>query len=269
MNFFEKILYFLQGDMERPNPYGWFHWGWIILTILLIVILSISKKKDSEKHLKIVLAGYGIVALILEILKQLIWSFNYDSVTSLVTWDYRWYAAPFQLCTTPIYVSIICLFLKNGKLRNSLLSFLAYYTILGSIMTILIPDTCFTEDVLVNIHTMYLHCGSLVVSGYLILTKKVKLEYKNIMAGLYVFLGFVFIANMLNIIFYNTGIIGDETFNMFFISPYFISTLPVYNMIQEKVPYIIYLLFYIFSIFIGSNIVFLVSLLVSKFFRKR
>lgn len=264
MNFFEKMLYNLQGKMETPIPYGWFHLVCILITIFCIIILFFLKNKHSDKQLKLVLGIYGIIAFILELLKQLIWSFYYDPATSLITWDYTWYAAPFQLCTTPIYVSIICLFLKKNKFRDGLLSYLAFYTILGSIMTIIIPDSCFTSDVLINIHTMYLHCGSLVVSIYLLISKEIEITYKNLLYGFIVFLVFVFIANTLNISFYHFKIIGDETFNMFYISPYFISSLPIYNTIQESIPYFFYLMIYIISIYLGGNIIYIFCYIIEE-----
>lgn len=269
MNWFEKVLYFLQGEMDTPVPWGWFHWMWIFLVIISLVFLYLNRKKYNEKQLKIVLGTYGIIALILELTKQIMWAFNYDPVTNLVTWEYEWYAAPFQLCTTPIYVSILCLFLKKSKFRNALLSYIAYFTILGSLMTILLPDSCFTSDILVNIHTMFLHCGSFVVSIYLLFTKEVEVKYKNVINGLFVFLAFVFIANSLNIIVYNSGILNGDTFNMFYISPYFVSHLPVYESVQESIPYIFYLMFYIISIFLGADIIYLISLGVKSIIYKR
>ncbi len=248
MNWFESLLYKLQATTETPKPYGTFHLACLGITLISILILYLIRKKHNDMQLKIILGSYGVVALILEVLKQLIWTFEYDTATSLVRWDYSWYAAPFQLCTTPIYVSLICFFLKKNKVRDALLSYLAFYTILGSIMTMVIPESCFTEDILVNIHTMFLHCGSFAVSVYILLSKEIKIEFKNLLRGLFIFLLFASIANILNISFYKSGIIGDETFNMFYISPYFISDLPIYDTIQEKVPYIIYLIIYTLSI---------------------
>jgi len=260
MNWLYEIIYFLQSEMNTPKPFGWFHILWITLVIIAIIYLYKIKDKHNDKNLKLVLGFYGIIALILEILKQLIWAFNYDPITNLITWDYTWYAAPFQFCTTPIYVSIICLFLKKNKIRDSLLSYLAYFTILGSIMTIILPDSCFTSDILVNIHTMFLHCGSLVVSVYLLITKEVKINYMEFLKGYIVFIIFTLIALFLNIIIYNSGILGDETFNMFYISPYFISILPIYSNIQKSIPYIFFLLIYIISIFLGGDIIYIISL---------
>ncbi len=256
MNFFEKILYFLQGEMERPKSYGWFHLLWVFLTIISIIYLYKVRDTYNEKQLKKVLAIYGIIAFILELTKQLIWAFNYNSVTNIVTWDYEWYAAPFQLCTTPIYIALISLFLKKGKLRDNLLSYVAYITIWGSLATIIMPDSCFVKTIEVNIHTMFLHCGSFVLSIYLMFNE-VKPTKKSLLGAIKTFLVFVFIALSLNFIVYHLGILDGETFNMFYISPYFISSLPIYNKLQEILPYFIYLIFYIFSISIGGFIIYM------------
>lgn len=269
MNLFEKILYFLQGEMTEPNPFGWFHLTWIFITIISIFILYKNKKNYSEKQLKYILGIYGIIALILEILKQLIWSFNYDPINNIITWKYEWYAAPFQLCTTPIYVSLICLFLKDNKIRKSLLSYLAFVTILGSALTIIIPDSCFVSDTLVNIHTMWLHCGSFVVSIYLIMNNVVEIKENNLKNSYLVFLIFVFIAEILNISIYNSGILNGDTFNMFYISPYFISTLPIFSTIQENVPFITFLLIYLFAIYLGSLIVYYLVYCIKKLLKDK
>ena len=268
MNLFERFLYLLQGEMETPNSLGCFHILWILIVIIFLIFLFILRKKHGEKQLKIVLGIYGIVAFILELLKQLIWSFNYDSITNIVTWDYQWYSAPFQLCTTPIFISIICLFLKNNKLRKSLLSYMSFVTILGSIMTIILPDSCFTSDILINIHTMWLHYGSLVVSIYLLMSREVEINKKNFISSFIVFLIFVALAEILNITIYNLEILNGETFNMFYISPYFITHLPVFKTIQENVPFILYLLIYIEAIFIGSLVVYFISYIINKKVKK-
>jgi len=126
-------------------------------------------------------------------------------------------------------------------------------------MTIIIPDSCFTSDILVNIHTMWLHCGSFVVSIYLFMSEAVKVNEKNFIDAFKVFLVFVLIAEILNIGIYNCGILKGETFNMFYISPYFISSLPIFDVIQQNVPFILYLLIYIVAIYIGSLMVYLIA----------
>jgi len=269
MNFFEKILCFLQAEMKEPKAFGWFHILWLILVVISIFILYKRKQSHSEKQLKLVLGIYGIITLILELSKQLIWTFNYNNITNIVIWDYQWYAFPFQLCTTPMFVSLICLFLRKNKVRDYLLSYMAYVTILGSIVTMIMPDSCFVSDILVNIHTMWLHLGSFVVSVYLLMIGEVKINTKAVKQAIIVFLIFVSIAQCMNIVIYNSGILNGETFNMFFISPYFISTLPVFDTIQQNVPYIVFLLLYVLVLIIGSFIVYFVAMLISNLYKKQ
>ena len=264
MSFFENILYTLQYEVTRPTSYGMFHICWLVASLVLIIFLSIRKEKNHEKSLKMILAIYGIGSLLLETLKQLIWSFNYDAVTNIVTRDYQWYAFPFQLCTMPMFISIICLFLKKGKLRDNLLSFMAYVTLLGSLATALYPESCFVRTLLVDIHTMYLHFGSLVISIYLLTKKEVDIKFKSLINGYIIFLVFAGIAELMNVVVYHLGILNGETFNMFFISPYFISTLPVYDIVQSNSPFIIYILFYLITIFIGALSVFCIAKIISK-----
>ena len=51
---------------------------------------------------------------------------------------------------------------------------------------------------------------------------------------------------------------------MFYISPYFITHLPVFKTIQENVPFLIYLLTYILIISIGAILVYYIALFISK-----
>lgn len=268
MNFIEKIIVFLQIEMVRPESFGWFHLLCLGLTIFSLILLFCLCKKYGEKQLKKVLLIYGLIALTLEVLKQISWSFNYDPVTNISYWNYQWYSSPFQLCTMPIYFSIIASFLKKGKLRDSILSFIAFFTILGSISTMIIPDSCFAEDILINIHTMFLHCGSFVISIFILMNKEIALNMKNFLRAFLVFISCVTFANILNISFYNLNIIGNETFNMFYISPYFISSLPVFDIIQQNVAYGFYLLIYIVVLGVGAMIVFLVAKLIENLKRK-
>lgn len=259
MGFFVKVLLFLQTEMTRPEPYGWYHWLWIALTVCAIVSLLLLRKHWGEKQLKWVLGVYGVVALVTELLKQISWSFTWDTAAQVGIWDYQWYAAPFQLCSTPIYVSVLCLFLKEGKLRQSLLSYLSFIAIIGGLMTILIPDSCFCGDVLVNIHTMWLHCGSFVLAVYLLMSGAVKLEKSSYTRGVTVFLIMAGIALALNLGVYHSGVLGGEEFNMFYISPYFISVLPVFDAIQQAVPYPVFLGLYLIALTLGGLVVFLAA----------
>lgn len=262
------MLEFLETEMETPVPFGTFHIAWIIGMVVVISFLFIRRHKHSEKQLKLVLGIYGVIAFILELLKQIVWSLDYDAALNEFIWDFQWYAAPFQLCTMPIYITLICLFLKKCKFRDCLLAFMAYVTILGSITTAIIPDDVFVSDILIDIHTMWLHLGSLVVSIYLLMSKEVTVTKTDFKRAIMTFLIFIIIANALNIIVYNSGILAGETFNMFYISPYFVSSLPVFDKIYTMVPYPLFLAIYFLALTMGAGIIYLVSKLCLTFGRR-
>lgn len=251
--YFIPHLDFINHQMEKPIAYGWFHIVFLIAAFVVLFILY-NNKNHNEKELKWVLGIYGVSAFVLEFLKQLLWSYNFK--TNI--WSYGWYYAPFQFCTMPMYICLVCLFLKNTKLRKALLSFVAFYAMLSGILIMIMPEFCFCTDTLVNIHTIYLHCGSFVVAMYLLM-HEIKPTKENLISAFYVFITCVIISLILDIVFYKTGIIGDAVFNMFFVSPYFPSTLPIFDKIYVSVPYVLFLIIYIVLVVFGSWLVYYIA----------
>ena len=55
------------------------------------------------------------------------------------------------------------------------------------------------------------------------MSENVKVEKQDMIDGFKVFLVFALLAEILNITVYNMDILNGEEFNMFYISPYFVS----------------------------------------------
>ena len=250
----QTIISFLHSTMTVPQPFGVFHIIALILTFVGVTVCWCIRKKHSEKQLKLVLALYAIPTLILEILKQISWSATISDTG--IIWDYQWYAFPFQLCTTPLIVCLISLFLKKNIVRDALLSYVSFIKILGSLAVMILPSDCFVPDILVNVHTTYLHFGSFIVSCYLLFSGEIKIKIDAFIKAVCIFISFAMMANVLNVIIYNSGVLMGETFNMFYISPYFISSLPVFNQIQQEVPYVVFLMLYLIILSCGSLIIY-------------
>ena len=77
------------------------------------------------------------------------------------------------------------------------------------------------------------------------------------------------LANLMNIAIYHTPFLNGETFNMFYISPYFKPELPVFDAIYENAPYLVFLFSYILAIILGSYIVQALSEWLKKIHPKR
>ena len=120
MSFFEKLLEIFYARMQRPEPWGWFHllfWG---LSIGGAVLLCVLHKKDKPERVRKVVLTVAITVILLEIYKQITFSFSNGT-----TFDYQWYAFPFQFCSTPMYVGLLAGLIKKGKVHDALCAYLA------------------------------------------------------------------------------------------------------------------------------------------------
>lgn len=254
MNIFEKILIFLDSNMVEPTNYGWFH---ILCLLLLVLVIYLTKKIKNDRKLIFIIS---ILCIGLEIYKQINFSFNYDTVNTW--WRYKWYAFPFQFCSTPMYIGLIASVIKSDKIRNYLYSFLATYGLIAGIAVMLYPNQVFTSTIGINIQTMICH-GSMVLMGlYLLINKKVEFNYKTVLKALLVFSIQVLIALSADILTYYINL--DGGLELFYLSPYHKSILPVFSLIYEKVPYIVFLFIYIVGFSIGNIMIIFFSYLINK-----
>ena len=265
MNFFEKILYFLDATMETPTNFGWFHLMFIAIVILTTVFLCIKFKDcDDKAFRRIALIGW-ILILALEIYKQLNFSFNYDGTS--VIWDYQWYAFPYQFCSTPIFVLPFIAFFKENKFRDMLVAYMATFSLFAGLAVFAYPNDVFIDTIGINIQTM-IHHGLQVVFGiYFAVYARKKQNLQYFLKSIPVFSALALFAMILNIsvyhIFVAQGI--DETFNMFYISPYFSCTLPVLSIVYEKVHYSIFIILYVLGFTFVAYLVYNIEKLIIKF----
>ncbi len=255
------LLRLLDTRMPWPQPFGPFHLAWLFLSLLMVYLL---RKKTGEKAAEKVLAVYGWTALILEALKQISWSFSINELGALV-FNYQWYAAPFQLCTTPAYVAVLYPVFKSARVRAALRAYLAYFTLLASISVALLPYTVYTDEVLINVHTSFLHMGALFVSLWLLVTGRVSFK-RDFWGGYLVFLGFAAVAYLLNIAVYHLVDLQafGASFDMFYISPYFVSAVPVFSALDSLLPAPVFLLVYLFAFLIGGLLIAFIEAAVLK-----
>ncbi len=246
MNFFEKILFFLQGEMECPTPYSLFHICCLLLVAAATVFLILRCRGVSDRAVRRICLVVWIVVVALEIYKQLVFSMSVTDGTA--TWDYQWYAFPFQFCSTPLYALPFVIWLKDGRLRDAFIAFFATFSVFGGLAVMFYPGDVFIGMIGINIQTM-IHHGSQVVMGiFLFAYYRDRLPFRRLAGSVAVFAGFAATAILLNeIVFaYFTRIaMIDETFNMFFISPHYPCTLPVLSGIYDKIPYLAFLLLYL------------------------
>lgn len=262
MSFFETVLRLFDSKMERPEMYGWFHLLSLAITAAVIVYLYFRHKNDSPKRIRSVLLWVSATTVILEIYKQINYSFGYGA--DGITFDYQWYAFPFQFCSMPMYVGLLAGLTKNGRLHRALVSFLSTYAIFAGICVMLYPDTIYTQTIGINLQTTFCHCTMIILGIYLYFTGYVKAEHKTIARAIPVFAIAVSIAAILNEIAHFSGLLKSETFNMFFISRHCAPSLPVYSLVQATVPFPFCLVIYVGAFSLAAYIILLTAILIKK-----
>ncbi len=248
MEFLQNVLRVMDWQMKTPRVFGWFHIACFVLTILFTVLLCLRHKGASDEKIRRTVLVTSVLVAVLEIYKQINYSFSY---TDGISFDYQWYSFPWQFCSTPMYVGLLAGFLRKGKLRDALYSYLASFSVFAGLCVMTYPGDVFVGTVGINIQTMICHGSMIVLGVYLIYTGSVKLEHKSVLKAAMVFACTVGIAMVANEIAYLSGLLETETFNMFFISPHCPPSLPVYSTVQRLIPYPFSLVIYI-AVFCGA-----------------
>ena len=265
MDVFQKILAFLDTSMETPLPYGWFHVLFFVLSFAALIPLCRYPKKPTDTHVQNVVLVTAIIVILLEVYKQINYSFSYEKG---ISFDYQWYAFPFQFCSTPMYVGLLAGIFRKGKFHESLCAYLATYSLFAGLSVMVYPVSVFISTVGINIQTMICHGSMITVGIYLLITGYVPLKHKTVLKALPVFACGVVLAWLMNEVAYRVGLLETETFNMFFISPYCEPSLPVYSLVQAVVPFPVSLILYVAGFTAAAYLVLLIAMGVATVTRK-
>ena len=243
--------------MAVPAPYGPFHVFFIIASIFCGFLIARHCANKGETFIRRFLLAESLLITVLEIYKQINFSFHVDG--SQILFDYQWYAFPFQFCSTPMYIGLLAAVVKRKTLHMRLCSYLGTYALFAGICVMAYPSTVFIDTMGINIQTMVCH-GSMITVGIVLLrTGYITATMKTVIRALPVFLILVLTAVGLNEIAYQTGLLESEAFNMFFISPYCAPELPVYSQIQGIVPFPFSVLIYVAGFTAAAGIIMLLG----------
>lgn len=251
-----KLYDFVTKTAEEPTNFGIYHIVCVLSVALLTVIASKLFANSSDRVIRRISGILWVIVLLLEIYKQTIYGLSLED--GKFVWDYAWYAFPFQFCSSPLYILPIIAFAKNEKLRDACVSYMMTFSLFAGLAVFCYPNDVFVETIGINLQTM-IHHGSQIFIGILYAVNyRAKLGKKFFLSGVLVFVVMTFIAMTLNICTYHAfmkfGI--DETFNMFYISPYFDCTLPVLNLVYGRVPYVAFVCVYFFGFILCALIVY-------------
>ena len=259
----QKILDFILFSVkDKPTQFGTFHLVFLFAMVVCSALIVIFRKRLSSKFVNRTLVVLGIIFIVLEVYKQLVFNWAEHKFQS-----YSWYIFPMQFCSTPIYLTALCGFLKKGKVREALLAFMATFGLFAGLSVMILPDGVLCWWAGINIQTMILHSSMVVIGVLIFATKQIETSWKVFFKGMIVFACFLLVALALNFAWPLLKI--DALFNMFQLSPYYQCDYPVLGDIQKAFPYPVFLLAYLVGFSSIAAFVFAINKLINKLSRSK
>ena len=249
--------------------YGWFFWLWMAIMVLECVLLLRVAAKHNKKTTDKVIFSYGLILTLAEVYKQVFFTIERGG-------DYPWHLFPWQFCSVPMFVALIAPLVRNERVKDAMYKFLSFFGLIAGIMTLIIPEGLYWDYITITCHSFFWHTSIVIIALYLIVAngyaKTIKVFLREMLAAAIVYAAAIGIALLLDVVwwfFIRAHVPAGASFNMFYISPFFNSSLPVFRDIQPAVPYPVFLFLYILGFCLGTASMWFAAFGIRKLFRKR
>ncbi|MBQ6622297.1 MAG: YwaF family protein [Mogibacterium sp.] len=232
----ELILPLLQATdfrMEVQPVFGAFH----ILTAAVLVLAAAAAARHfrnrSERFRIRLLAVCGWFLILTEVYKQ---AFLYYIVNN---GQYDYWFLPFQLCSVPMYLTVLLPWLR-GRAREAVLTFLATYTFVSAVATFLYPADLLRPYLLLTLHGFLWHGILLFISLTVTLSGMADLTARAFARATVLFVLLCALAVILNVIAEPFAVSAAAQGaphahpNMFYLNPYHYSTQPLIGGVQQR-----------------------------------
>jgi len=242
MNLFEKFIELLQTPVSnRPESFGVYHFVCLGITILITVLLCIFFRDAKEKVFRRIIMIFWIIIVVLEIGKQLIYSFKFNE--DGMYYYYTLQVFPYQLCSTPFYVFPIVVFAKEGKFRDYAISFTSLFILIGGLIVMIYPNDVFGGDFeFIFLQTMVHHGTQVIIGIYCLCYTRKQNKLLWFLKSLPYFVVLCALAVVLNEVIF---LITPRFINLWNISSHFACGLPILSTVYAAVPYVVFLLAFV------------------------
>lgn len=247
--------------VTEPLPYESFHLVSIAIILALTVALAYFLRNAKPGVIRGVLFFFWLAMVFTEIVDQFVRSNSL--VDGVLVFDYRWHSFPLQLCATGLWLLPFILLLPESRVRDGMMIYMGLYSFFGGLLVCTVPTTVFTTYLVTNIHTMVQHGSQVIVGVLMLVYNRKKLNIVNFGRATLVFLAFVAVAMLANGLMNSVLLAyGEENnFNMFYISPYFNSGMPIIEHVFELVPWGVFVTLYIVCFIAIAFLIYFVAIL--------
>jgi uncharacterized membrane protein YwaF len=247
----DKLIESTAWEMTPPPAYGAFHLSFTFIGVALCILLAYKLRNLSERGHKTVLFSAGAFLIITEIYKQLFYYFYMSNPEGINQYD--WWIFPFQLCSVPMYLCIIAVFLKPGPVQNGISGFMPTYNLLGGLMAFIEPSGISHAYWTLTLHAYLWHMTLIFIGVYLIMSGRCAKTKKDFLHAALTFVVLCAVAFCINLIFWDAS---NGTINMFFVGPRN-SSLAVFKDIAKNFGWYVSTALYIPAVTLGAFLLFL------------
>lgn len=247
----KEFLFWTAWEMQKPKAYGTFH---ILMTLGLLGLTILSAwllRNTNDKQNRIVLGVTGGFLILTEVYK-----IAFHITVNPYNW-YFWGAFPFQLCSLPMYLCLICAFSKNNKFNSWLYEGMFAVNMFGGIMAFLEPSGIQHGFLTLTLHAYIWHMLLIFVGLYLYMSKRCCNDVRSYKKSAIVYLVSCAVAQGFNLIF-------KDKINCFYISPYVRSPLAVFKNIYENYGWLTNFVLMVIAMLLASAIVYYIGYALRK-----
>ena len=235
---------------EIPELFGKQHLlALLLITVVNLFLYFIFRNKEEEKLLKIT-HYIGLFMMIAEIFKQY-FCYVYVFDRQLNLWFFPW-----QLCSMAMYCAFLVRYFK-GIGQEAFLVFLATFSLLSDIIALVLPYDMLRKQIVLFVHSFAYHGLIITLAMLAIMILNRRKDYR-FYPSVILFLIMAFIAEIINVV---SHLILNNIYiepDMFYISPAYPTTQPVFNQIALRFGIYTEIIVYLLSIILGSYLIYLI-----------
>ena len=247
VEFMDEFMAATAWKMTPPPAYGTFHLTFTFVGIAICFLLAYKLRNLGEKGHKTVLFCSSMFLIITEVYKQCFYYFYLENH------EYNYGIFPFQLCSVPMYLCMIAVFLKPGKLRDGICGFMTTYNLLGGLMAFIEPSGITHGYWTLTLHAYLWHMTLIFIGIYLIMSGHFAKSGKDYLLATATFVVLCAVAFAINVSLWE---VSGGSINMFFVGPRN-SSLAVFKQISKACGWYVSTLLYIPTVALGAYLVYL------------
>lgn len=198
----------------------------------------------SDRSFSRLLFGCGVFLSACELYKQI---FLYVVING---GHYDWWFFPFQLCSLPMYLCLILPFLREGRFKTTLYTFMQDFNLLGGLAALIVPEGFRHIHWSLTLHGYIWHILLVLIGFSIALSGRSDKSQRGYVRTIPVFVICCCIATLINLF-----APGHGRADMFYITPYSPSSQPVFHELALKLGNIPANLLYLATVCLGGYLI--------------